>query len=42
MNDKDDMKTVRAIADAKKGAQDEITLSSGVVLRAIKASPVTL
>ena len=42
MNDKDDMKTVRTIADAKKGAQDEITLSSGVVLRAIKASPVTL
>jgi len=43
MDEKEDMKTIRAIADTKKGAQDDlITLSSGVVLRAIKASPVTL
>ena len=42
MNDEDDMKTVRAVADAKKGAQDEFTLSSGVVLRALKANPITL
>ena len=42
MSDKEDLKTIRAIADEKKGAQDEFTLSSGVVLRAIKASPVTL
>lgn len=42
MNDKDDMKTVRAVADEKQGAQDEFTLSSGVVLRAKKANPITL
>lgn len=42
MNDKDDMKTVRAVSDEKKGAQDEFTLSSGVVLRAKKANPITL
>lgn len=42
MNDVDDMKTVRAIADQKKGAQDEFTLSSGVVLRAKKANPIML
>ena len=38
----DDKKVVRAVADAKLDAQDEFTLSSGVVLRAVKASPVTL
>lgn len=42
MDDKDDMETIRAIADAKKGTQNEITLSSGVVLRAMKANPITL
>jgi len=35
-------KTVRAVVDAKKGAQDEITLSTGVVLRAKKVNPVML
>lgn len=40
--DKNDMKTVRAIADAKAGVQDEFTLSSGVVLRAKKANPLIL
>ena len=42
MNSETDMKTVRAVADAKKGAQNEFTLSSGVVLRAKKANPITL
>lgn len=42
MNDKDDMKTVQAVRDQDKGAQDEFTLSSGVVLRAKKANPITL
>ena len=38
MKEVDDMKLVRAVADAKIVAQDEFTLSSGVVLRAIKAN----
>lgn len=42
MNDVDDMKTIRAVADEKNGTQNEITLSSGVVLRATKANPITL
>jgi len=42
MNEKEDMKTIRAIADEGKGAQDEFTLSSGVVLRAKKANPIML
>jgi hypothetical protein len=42
MDDKNDMKTIRAVAEEGKGAQDEITLSSGVVLRAKKANPITL
>ena len=42
MKDDNEMKTVRAVADAKKGAQDTITLSTGVVLRAIKVNPVML
>ena len=42
MNDKSDMKTIHALADAKKGAQDEITLSTGVVLRAKKANAMVL
>jgi len=42
MTDRNELKTVQAIADAKKGAQDEITLSSGVVLRAKKANPLIL
>jgi len=40
--DKLEMKTIRAIADTKKDSQNEITLSSGVVLRATKANPMTL
>ncbi|MFA6198719.1 MAG: hypothetical protein WC734_06260 [Patescibacteria group bacterium] len=40
--DKNEQKTIRAIADVKKGAQDEFTLSSGVVLRAMKANPLVL
>lgn len=42
MNDKSDLKTIRAVAEGKKGAQDEFTLSSGVVLRAKKANPMVL
>jgi len=42
MSDKNDLKTIRATAEGKKGAQDEFTLSSGVVLRAKKANPIVL
>ena len=41
-SDKNEMKVIRAIADAKTGVQDEFTLSSGVVLRAKKANPMIL
>jgi len=40
--DRNELKTIRAKADATKGAQDEFTLSSGVVLRAKKANPMIL
>jgi len=42
MKEDSEMKTIRAVADAKKGAQDEIILSTGVVLRAVKVNPVML
>ncbi len=42
MNDKSDLKTIRAVTESKKGAQDEFTLSNGVVLRAKKANPIVL
>ena len=42
MNDRSDMKTIRSITDVKNGTQNELTLSSGVVLRAKKANPLVL
>lgn len=41
-SDASTMKTLRAIEDADKGTQNEITLSTGVVLRAKKAKPMYL
>ena len=42
MKEDSESKTLRAVADAKKGAQDEVILSTGVVLRAVKVNPIML
>ena len=41
-SDKLEMNVIRTVAETKKGSQNEFTLSSGVVLRATKANPMTL